>query len=266
MKKIIKKQKHIMLTKLLYCASVFTIMHGCSSFSGKAKQNGMSENDTVVCCKHIAPEYSWKETEFFVVTNQDTSAYSCLLSNKKGVGTNIELLFSKNEKLYFLNTPFNEIADITAIGDIKSTPKRNFYIPTYKALLNEIDLCLGKAHKEYDLDTLRYFSTRLSYLSDIAVLTKNILDSTFIMENDTYSHIDITRALKMTTFENDLNSILKKHNAQVARISCQEMRINIPKDSFLKIQNISNGINIPDSIVDVEVSVKLKQANLLYEK
>lgn len=71
MKKVIKKQKHIMLIKLLYCASVFTIMHGCSSFSGKAKQNGMSENDTVVCCKHIAPEYSWKETEFFVVTNQD---------------------------------------------------------------------------------------------------------------------------------------------------------------------------------------------------
>lgn len=233
-------------------------MFGCSSFLQKVNNNDVHENDTVVCCKQITPEYSWKETEFFVVANQDTSAYSCLLSSKKDVGTNIELLFSKNEKLYFLNTPFNKIADTTAVEDIKNTPKRNFYIPTYKAMLNEICLCLGKAYKEYDLDTLRYFSTRLSYLSDIAVLTKNILDSTFIMENNTYSHIDITRALKMTTFENDLNSILKKHNAQVARISCQEMRLNISKDSFLKFQNISNGINIPDSIVDVEVSVKLK--------
>lgn len=64
MKKIIKKQKHIMLIKLLYCASVFTIMHGCSSFSGKAKQNGMSENDTVVCCKHIAPNIHGKKQNF----------------------------------------------------------------------------------------------------------------------------------------------------------------------------------------------------------
>ena len=112
-------------------------MHGCSSFSGKAKQNGMSENDTVVCCKHIAPEYSWKETEFFVVTNQDRSAYSCLLSNKKGVGTNIELLFSKNEKLYFLNTPFNEIADTTAIGDIKVLLKETFISQLIKPCLTK---------------------------------------------------------------------------------------------------------------------------------
>ena len=53
-----------MLIKLLYCASVFTIMHGCSSFSGKAKQNGMSENDTVVCCKHIAPNIHGKKQNF----------------------------------------------------------------------------------------------------------------------------------------------------------------------------------------------------------
>lgn len=63
----------------------------------------------------------------------------------------------------------------------------------------------------------------------------------------------------MTSFLEDFNRILNKYGLEVEEITCEEMRNILKKDNYLKYANISKGINIPDSIMDVEVFVSIKK-------
>ena len=241
---------------LLFTIAVFCIMFLSCSFSSQSSKAQDYYNDTMVCVKRISHDDVWQEKEYFVVINRDTSSYSCILMNSKyGIRISWESMLTHKR---FFDYTCNEEIDTTAFDDKWKESEKEFKVPTYKDMLREIDLCMEAASKDYDLRALRSFNCFLCQLRDIAVLTTNNLEANFnLEENGIYSHSDITKALKMTTFEEDLNRIFKKYGKKVDFIGCHEMRLFIPKENF-STSNISKDLKIPDRIMDVQVYVKIK--------
>ena len=68
--------KTLLLT--LFVALILGI--SCSSFSGKVSENEPEQDTVVRSVRNRSGEYC----EFFVVTKQDTSAYSCIFSVIEG--------------------------------------------------------------------------------------------------------------------------------------------------------------------------------------
>ena len=233
----------------------FSLLQGCV-FSQKENRGVFNNSEKRVCVEHIISDYSWEREEFFIVENQDTSAYSCIFISKENEPIRLELKFSLFMKEFFLNNEFE--SDTTACDGIWNIPTDRFYIPTYKEMMNEIALIMETASLKYNLNQLCSFRTNLSYLSDVAVMTTNTLIATTSNEDKAYRHIDIAKALKTTTFKKDLNKIISKYYLEIDQITCQEEICNVSKKDFLATQKVSHGMIIPDSIVDVEVYISFK--------
>lgn len=242
---------------LLFAIAAFCIISlSCSFSSQKCKEQNIS-NDTVVCSELLF-DTPFEEKEYFVVTGKDTSAYSYAISSSNGKCGTITLYFFVNDK-YYMHTKNRDKNDTTAVGGIMNIPKRMFRIPCYKEMLHEIDLCLESASKKIDLSTLRSFNAFLSDLGDIAVLTTNNLNSHFTEKNGEYLCSDITKALKMTSFIDDLNKVLNKYGFEIEDVICDGMKERFEKGMYLKSQKISKDINVPDYIMNVEVHVNMKK-------
>ena len=242
---------------LLFAIAAFCIISlSCSFFSQKCKEQNIS-NDTVVCSELLF-DTPFEEKEYFVVTGKDTSAYSCTISSRNGKCGTITLYFFVNDK-YYMHTKNRDKNDTTAVGEKINLQKRRFRVPCYKEMLHEIDLCIEAASKNNDVTTLNCFSSFLSDLGDIAILTTNNLNSNFIKrKNGLYDYSDMEKALNMTSFVKDLNKVLNKYGIEADELSCGEMRNILKKDIFLKQNNISKDLKIPDRIMDVQVYVKIK--------
>ena len=241
-------------TKAVYLACICLFLLCCSVVAQRTQQNNVLRNDATVCSEYLPSiDTVYEEKEFFVVTKQDTSAYSCLFT-KSEKHLRLKLVLSLEWKLYdFFNHQNNEPNDTTAFRGILNIPKHSLKIPSYKDLLNEIRLCLNAADKDYDISTLHSFKCQLSDLGDIAVSTTNNLNTKPTLENGLYEYSSILDALKMTSFENDMNKIFEEYGIKVKSIWCQEVQESFPKETFLKSQNLSKNITVPDSIVDVQV-------------
>lgn len=244
---------------LLFVMSFLCVAFLSCSFSS---QSGVAQNgvgDTVVCSERIEKDYLFllEEREYFVAVNQDTSSYSCLLSISD-IGINISWHSDICDKFFF-NNVYGETDDTAAVDSNWKEPERKFRMPDYRGMLRELDLCLAAASSDYDLRALHVFGTFLSFLGDIAVLTTNNLNSHFVEKNGEYTHSDIAKALKMTSFAEDLNGILNKYGVEIDDISCQELRHRCEIENYLEPYKISKDIKVPDYVMDVEVIVRLKK-------
>ena len=230
---------------------------GCSfSSQGGAAQNGVG--DTVVCSERIYYDPPLESMEYFVAVRQDTSAYSCIINSYGNAFVYVELYFGLKIKHCLLMG--GDDNDSTTVGeDIWIDPEREFRVPCYKDMLREIDLCLAAVSKDKDVTSLRSFRAFLSDLGDIAVLTTNNLNSHFVEKNGEYTHSDIAKALKMTSFAEDLNGILNKYGMEVDDIFFDGIKERFERDLYLKTHNISKDIKVPDYVMDVEVIVRLKK-------
>lgn len=245
---------------LLFVIASFCLLFWECSFPSRNDVGQNDNRDTLVCSKRILNdlELPYDELEYFVTIGRDTSAYSCVITSEKGKCVTADLEFSLKEKYYFNRSYCNE-NDTTVCGGVRRISERNFRIPCYKDMLNEIDLCLDSASKKHDLRTLRSFKTILSHLGDMAVMTTNNLKAHFsVVDGETYGHTDIAKALEMTTFRDDLNSFFRKYGLEVDDIVCQEEKYLVLKENFLKSQNISKELKVPDHIMDVEVYIGLR--------
>ena len=80
--------KKIFLPIVLLAASASFILAGQSCSMPK----GNTQPDTIVCSEIVGPKNEeWKETEFFVVTKNDTSAFSFIIETRENKVGWIEL-------------------------------------------------------------------------------------------------------------------------------------------------------------------------------
>ena len=243
---------------LLFAIAAFCIISLSCSFSSQNRVALKNNNDTVVCSELLF-DIPFEEREYFVVIGTDTSAYSCAINSEKGKCGTMKLYFTVNDKYYTCNE-YSDEKDTTIGSKIRIESEREFYIPCYEKMLREIDLCIEAASKDKDVTTLTSFSSSLSYLGDIAVLTTNNLLSHFSVRRDGLYYLsDIGKALNMTSFAKDMSKILNKYGIEVEQVSCEERRDNFGKDEFLRHRSISKGINVPDTIINAEVYVSIKK-------
>lgn len=258
-----------MKTIFLLLISLAVIL-GCSFSSQRSMSQKENTSDTVVCSEPLYQEFRENMKEFFVIANNDTSAYSCIIYNYRPRGTKIELNLNLYDKEYSFRKKIDDasnVDDTSAVGGSVQMPTRWLRIPSYKELLHEIALCLRAASKEYDLSKLYSLHSYLSDLGDIAVMTTNNLNARYKpKENGCYWGSDIEKALKETSLKNDLNGIFKNYGVEIYDISCYEIVGMLNKDVFLKSEKISEGIEVPDEIADCEVLLKIRPIEKNKEK
>ena len=207
--------KNFFLPIVFLAASTSFILAGQSCSMPK----GNTQPDTIVCSEIVGPKNEeWKKTEFFVVTKNDTSAFSFIIETRENKVGWIEFRMFPTQKYFqYINGSSN---DTTAFG-ISDSRNHEYHIPEYKELIHEMDLCLGAASKVYDLTTMDAMSGFLSTFGDIAVMTTNLLNANCkLNEHGYYWHSDMTKELAKTPLAEDLSIMLKKYNRRVKRISC----------------------------------------------
>lgn len=230
----------------------------CSSSSGKVSGNE-PEQDTVVRSLYDRSE---EDYEFFVVTKQDTSAYSYIFHfNDMFDRLSMTVYFSRISKYcLFFNavTADNDTNAVATGGVVDYTDK--YYIPTYKQWLREMELCLKSASKVYDLSKLCVIRAFSSDLSDATVLaTNNLVDNFKPWQDGYYSHFDIAKSIEMTPFKDDLNKILDEYGLEVKEVYCEGPWISIDPDGFIKKNNISKTLKTSYDIIGIPVRFYLKK-------
>lgn len=244
--------KKILLPIVFLAASTSFILAGQSCSMPK----GNTQPDTIVCSEIVCPKNEErKETEFFVVTKNDTSAFSLIVATRENKVGWIEFdMFPAKKYFQSISGSSN---DTTAFR-ISDSRNHEYHIPEYKELIHEMDLCLGAASKVYDFSTKYSMHCFLSTFGDIAVMTTNQLNANCkLNEHGYYWHSDMTKELAKTPLAEDLNIMLKKYNRRVKRISCQEGLVSVPKDAMLD-NNISKDLSIPDKVWEVSLYIKLE--------
>ena len=244
--------KKILLPIVLLAASASFILAGQSCSMPK----GNTQPDTIVCSKIVGPKNEErKETEFFVVTKNDTSAFSLIVATRENKVGWIEFdMFPAKKYFQSISGSSN---DTTAFR-ISDSRNHKYHIPNYKELIHEMDLCLGAASKVYDLTTMDAMLGLLSAFGDIAVMTTNQLNANCKLNKyGYYWYSDIEKELAKTPLAEDLSIMLKKYNRRVKRISCQEGLVSVPKEAMLD-RNISKDLSIPDSVWTVFLLIKLE--------
>jgi len=244
--------KKIFLPIVLLAASASFTLTGQSCSMPK----GNTQPDTIVCSEIVGPKNEeWKRTEFFVVTKNDTSAFSFIIETRENKVGWIEFgLFPAQKDFQYINGSSN---DTTAFR-ISDSRNHEYHIPNYKELIHEMDLCLGAASKVYDFSTKYSMHCFLSTFGDIAVMTTNLLNANCkLNEHGYYWHSDMTKELAKTPLAEDLSIMLKKYNRRVKRISCQEGLVSVPKEAMLD-NNISKDLSIPDKVWEVSLYIKLE--------
>lgn len=123
-------------------------------------------------------------------------------------------------------------------------------------MLREMELCMNEASKIYDLGRFESIICRLTYLSDIAVLTNYEAEPR--PYTDFYKDYEkVGKALYNTPFKKDLNHILNQYGVEVKKLSLQESMGYIDKKAFLSSSNITKELKVPDYFFDTEFSIKL---------
>ena len=244
--------KKILLPAVFLAASASFILAGQSCSMPK----GNTQPDTIVCSEIVGPKNEeWKRTEFFVVTKNDTSAFSFIIETRENKVGWIEFgQFPAKKDFQSISGSSN---DTTAFR-ISDSRNHKYHIPNYKELIHEMDLCLGAASKVYDLTTMDAMLGLLSAFGDIAVMTTNQLNANCKLNKyGYYWYSDIEKELAKTPLAEDLSIMLKKYNRRVKRISCQEEILTIPKEAMLD-NNISKDLSIPDKVWEVSLYIKLE--------
>ena len=244
--------KKILLPAVFLAASASFTLTGQSCSMPK----GNTQPDTIVCSEIVGPKNEErKETEFFVVTKNDTSAFSLIVATRENKVGWIEFdMFPAKKYFQSISGSSN---DTTAFR-ISDSRNHEYHIPEYKELIHEMELCLDAASKVYDLTTMDAMSGFLSTFGDIAVMTTNQLNANCkLNEHGYYWHSDMTKELAKTPLAEDLSIMLKKYNRRVKRISCWEEILTIPKKAMLD-RSISKDLSIPDKVWEVSLYIKLE--------
>ena len=89
--------KKFFLPIVFLAASASFILAGQSCSMPK----GNTQPDTIVCSEIVGPKYEeWKRTEFFVVTKNDTSAFSFIIETRENKVGWIEFRMSPTQKYF----------------------------------------------------------------------------------------------------------------------------------------------------------------------
>ncbi|GAB2983301.1 hypothetical protein GCM10027049_20470 [Mucilaginibacter puniceus] len=159
------------------------------------------------------PDYI--EKEYFVITKNDTSNYSCFITENKNTG---------KVSINYRNTPNGKTPAIIAAGDSaaveeKALPQYSNHKLTYNGQIEEIRLIMKRASKDYNFSKLHFLRLMMS---SIKGLPQNLLKQYITKYGENFGSGSNQKAVEL--IENsqvtaDLKSILSQYSVTIDDIS-----------------------------------------------
>jgi len=198
-------------------------------------------NDTIVGSKTITDEiagsaYRKRAIGYFVVTDSDTSKFTCIfVESKDGGKVHIDL-----------NIPYS-----------KNTM-------TYNQRIRELRLILPIAFKDFNLDSLSsIYLGRLVQNGDISIVVTRQYEKQFGNTNriKLTDYPKIAAFLKESQLAIDLNDLFKPYSFVVDEIFPEKLFFTSKKELYRLSPIETDTTNVPNRIIDCMTVVQLKKNN-----
>jgi hypothetical protein len=191
--------------------------------------------DTIIGSKIITNEiagsaYRKRAIAYFVITNKDTSDYTCIFSESK-----------KDGKVAIdLNSSYAKV----------SKP--------YRKRLEELKLILPKASRDFNFDSLTgVYLGRLVVNGDLAIDITKQYRQKFGANNKLQSYSTVQQFLKESKLSIDLNNVLKPYFLKVEEVYIEKLFFTSKQDLYWASKIETDSTNVPDKIIDCMTGVKL---------
>lgn len=140
--------------------------------------------------------------------------------------------------------------------------------PCTNDLLHILSLCLRKASESYDISSIKTIDTSVSDFPEIRIeytrLINNISDNPVNPSND-----ERIRAVKLTSLSKLLNTILRQYSITIdSMYLTPEVKYMWPpsKKEFLEYYDVDRNIEIPNTLLDAYITLKMKKCAKTYSK
>ena len=231
------------MKKIILINLIIAVFYSCSNQTGKKKEaennaKTIQTKDTIIGKKVISNEiavssYRKRATGYYTIISNDTSEFMPILSESKDngrIGLNLNLPYSK----------------------------RNI---TYSQILDELELILTEAAKDYNFDSLATMSIgRLILSGDLAIIVTEEYKNRFGNKEkiSTSDYKEISDFLIASTLAKDLNDLLKPYSKSVSRIGIEKAFFTDKEELFRYSKISRDSTEIPEKILDFMTWINFK--------
>ncbi len=218
--------------------------------------------DTIVNIIMIPSEISDSEyiaKEYYLVTNGDTSNFSCFISLNTVKGSiSINYVYEPYQKSYSSFIP----EDSSSIINFENVKKISVHESNYKGQLREMQQILDFASKEFDLDELSSIRLVLSSIDSLSDNITSLYKSKFSNNIKTVNNTKVADLIRNSEFTNDLNRILSVYKVEISKVYVDGLIVNVMQNAnFHENNKNAPSINSSDWFFDGLVIFSLSTVN-----
>lgn len=220
--------------KTFFVLLIWSQLLGCISASTKRGQN-----DALVAVHNIPKELSsenYTEREYFLINQNDTSGFSCILSeNKISKYLSMRFEYSPDRKTA---TSFS-LTDTSAVSEHKSI-KKAYRELSYEEQHKELRSILNFISKDYKINRLKEIKMSMRSFKELSLsITRKYLDQ-FGEKFDYKSKERLKKLIEESAFTADVNKILSFYSIVIDKISVLEFVYYSPQDDEIE-EDIERG-------------------------
>jgi hypothetical protein len=199
----------------------------------KAKTSGSLNVGSKIITDEIAGSVFRKRAiGYFVVTDKDTSDFTCIFyESKDGGKVGIDL-----------NIPYLKVT------------------MAYRQRMDELETILPKAAMDFDFDSLTSISFgRLILSGDLAIEVTKQYGQKFGTSDKVADYKTVELFLRESKLGSDLNEIFKPYSISVDNISLEKLFFTTKKEIFWASKIETDSANVPDKILDCMIVAKIRK-------
>jgi len=228
--------------KKLFVILWFQLLFSCISKSNNDQTKDYKKSDTTVVIQLVPTEISGKgriEKEYFLVVANDTSSFSCVLSENKINGA-----FS----MHYRTTPYGKMpvsfsSEDTLAVMVDKQKKKSYRKIAYKEQLGELGFLLHYVSKDYNLNKLSNFRFAMGSIDGLSQYTLDKYIDQYGAINYKSNH-KVADLIKNSYFTADLNNIISPYSITIHEISIDNLMLYKLQDSTGETKQVLDGMII----------------------
>jgi hypothetical protein len=212
---------------------LFLSFISCSKSNNNSAKKPIVQQDTIVGIQELTTKitssnYLHKSVRFFLLINNDTSDFSCLINKNREDGT-----YSMNLSFYGVHSSYDE-------------------------RLKELETILPVINERYSLDSLKsIYMGRLIYYGDLAISVTKAYHEHYDSGKKSENDEAISSFLMKTRLANDFDKLLKPYAISLKQISSEKIFF-ADKTELLTLSKVTNKADsIPEKILDCMIWLKI---------
>jgi hypothetical protein len=229
--------------KVLFIIPLLLVLYSCNPIQARNDKVLKEKADTIVAVQVVPEEIlgsQYLQKEYFVMYKNDTSSFSCVITESK-ISGKISMLYKY--------TPYEKIAtsyssnDTAEVAEYEPVVKFN-HKSTYNNQITELKLILKCASKDFDLSKLSDVSLMMSSINGLSqhILEKYVIR--FGKINYPSDH-NVGTLIENSFFKTDLNNLLSSYSVIIKRSFVGDGLIDYrPRDSKAGSKAVLDGMVI----------------------